>query len=119
MPDRQRAAALGAAAVTVLFWASAFVSIRSAGSAYSPGALALGRLATAALLLGVFALIRRVGLPDRRAWPGILISGLLWFGGYMVFLNWGERLVDAGTAALIVNVGPILIALLSVFLLRE
>jgi drug/metabolite transporter (DMT)-like permease len=112
-------AALAAAAVTVLFWASAFVSIRSAGDAYSPGALALGRLATAALVLGVLALVRRVGWPDRRAWPGILTSGLLWFGGYMVFLNWGERLVDAGTAALIVNVGPILIALLGVFVLRE
>jgi drug/metabolite transporter (DMT)-like permease len=111
--------AVAAAAVTVIFWASAFVSIRSAGGAYSPGALALGRLATAAVLLGAFALIRRVGWPDRRAWPGILVSGLLWFGGYMVFLNWGERLVDAGTAALIVNVGPILIALLSVWLLRE
>ncbi|MFG1604565.1 DMT family transporter [Actinoplanes sp. NPDC049265] len=112
-------AALAAAAVTVLFWASAFVSIRSAGDAYSPGALALGRLATAALLLGAFALVRRVGWPERRAWPGILTSGLLWFGGYMVFLNWGERLVDAGTAALIVNVGPILIALLGLFVLRE
>ncbi|GIM90573.1 DMT family transporter [Paractinoplanes toevensis] len=114
-----RHGAVIAAGVTVLFWASAFVSIRSAGSAYSPGALALGRLATAAVLLGVFALIRRVGWPARAAWPGILISGLLWFGGYMVFLNWGERLVDAGTAALIVNVGPILIALLSAALLHE
>ncbi|MEU4235892.1 DMT family transporter [Actinoplanes sp. NPDC026619] len=119
MSDRERAGALAAAGVTVLFWASAFVSIRSAGAAYSPGALALGRLATAALLLGAFALVRRVGWPDRRAWPGILISGLLWFGGYMVCLNWGERLVDAGTAALIVNVGPILIALLSGWLLHE
>jgi drug/metabolite transporter (DMT)-like permease len=119
MSDRQPAGALLAAAVTVLFWSSAFVSIRSAGAAYSPGALALGRLAVAALLLGGFALVRRVGWPDRRAWPGILTSGLLWFGGYMVFLNWGERLVDAGTAALVVNVGPILIALLSTWLLRE
>ncbi|GIF23978.1 drug/metabolite transporter (DMT)-like permease [Actinoplanes tereljensis] len=116
---RVRHGAVIAAGVTVLFWASAFVSIRSAGSAYSPGALALGRLATAALLLGAFALVRRVGFPARAAWPGILTSGLLWFGGYMVFLNWGERLVDAGTAALIVNVGPILIALLSALLLGE
>jgi hypothetical protein len=36
--------ALTAAGVTVVLWASAFVSIRSAGAAYSPGALALGRL---------------------------------------------------------------------------
>jgi drug/metabolite transporter (DMT)-like permease len=119
MSERQSAGALAAAGVTVLFWSSAFVSIRSAGASYSPGALAFGRLATAAVLLGAFALVRRVGWPDRRAWPGILTSGLLWFAGYMVFLNWGERLVDAGTAALIVNVGPILIALLSAWVLHE
>ena len=119
MSDRKSGMAVAAAAVTIVMWASAFVSIRSAGDAYSPGALALGRLGTAAVLLGLFALIRRVGFPQRGAWRGIIISGLLWFGGYMVFLNWGERLVDAGTAALIINIGPILIALLSAWLLRE
>ena len=119
MADRQRAAVLAAVSVTVVLWASAFVAIRHAGEAYSPGALALGRLATASVVLGVFAAVRRVGLPPRAAWPGILISGVLWFGGYMVFLNWGEREVDAGTAALVVNVGPILIALLGARLLQE
>ncbi len=37
----------------------------------------------------------------------------------MVALNWGEQLVDAGTAALVVNIGPILIALLGGWLLKE
>src|SRR5918997_3624963 len=119
MADRQTTAAFAAVSVTVVLWASAFVAIRHAGEAYSPGALALGRLATAAVLLGAFALVRRVGLPPRAAWPGILVSGVLWFGGYMVFLNWGERAVDAGTAALVVNIGPILIALLGGWLLKE
>ncbi|MDX6741066.1 DMT family transporter [Actinocorallia sp. A-T 12471] len=108
-PDRT---ALAAAAITVFFWASAFVSIRSAGEHYSPGALALGRLATGALVLGIFWAARREGLPPRAAWPGIAWSGVLWFGLYFVALNWGEREVDAGTAAMLVNVGPILIALL-------
>ncbi|RKN43807.1 DMT family transporter [Streptomyces hoynatensis] len=112
-------AALGAAGVTVLLWASAFVSIRSAGSAYSPGALALGRLLAGSVILGLVALVRREGLPPRAAWPGIACSGVLWFGGYMVVLNWGEREVDAGTAAMVVNVGPLLIALLSSRLLGE
>ncbi|GAB2825356.1 DMT family transporter [Actinocorallia aurea] len=107
-PDRT---ALAAAGITVFFWASAFVSIRSAGAHYSPGALALGRLATGALVLGIFWAVRREGLPPRAAWPGILWSGVLWFGLYFVALNWGEREVDAGTAAMLVNVGPILIAL--------
>ncbi|MFJ9059286.1 DMT family transporter [Streptomyces sp. NPDC102409] len=108
-----------AACTTVILWASAFVSIRSAGEAYSPGALALGRLVAGTLTLGAFLLVRREGLPARAAWPGIVTSGLLWFGLYMVVLNWGEQQVDAGTAAMVVNIGPLLIALLSAGLLGE
>ncbi|MER5829107.1 hypothetical protein ABT086_44805, partial [Streptomyces mirabilis] len=47
--------AAGAATVTVVLWASAFVSIRSAGAAYSPGALALGRLLAGSVTLGALA----------------------------------------------------------------
>jgi drug/metabolite transporter (DMT)-like permease len=64
-------------------------------------------------------LVRREGWPGRGAWPGIVTSGVLWFGLYMVALNWAEREVDAGTAAIIVNLGPILIALLAGWLLTE
>lgn len=110
---------LVAAGVTVLLWASAFVAIRDAGESYSPGALALGRLLAAAIVLVPVLLVRRDGWPSRGAWPGIVASGVLWFGVYMVALNWGEREVDAGTAAMVVNIGPVLIALLSGWLLKE
>ncbi|MFI5542222.1 DMT family transporter [Streptomyces sp. NPDC051815] len=110
---------VGAVTFTVFAWASAFVSIRSAGAAYSPGALALGRLLAASLVLGVLLLVRRQGLPPRGAWRGILVSGVVWFCGYTIALNWGERLVDAGTASLLVNTGPILMALLAARLLGE
>ncbi|HEX6353849.1 DMT family transporter [Actinophytocola sp.] len=116
MSDRR---SLLAAAVTVFLWASAFVAIRSAGVYYSPGALALGRLFAGSVVLVALLVVRREGLPPRAAWSGILVSGVLWFGVYMVALNWGEQEVDAGTAAMVVNVGPVLIALLSGWLLRE
>lgn len=111
--------AVAAATITVVLWASAFVSIRSAGAEYDPGALALGRLLSGTVVLGVLWAIRREGLPPRAAWPGIVTAGVLWFGAYMVALNWGEQLVDAGTASLVVNIGPILIALLGGWLLKE
>ncbi len=117
MNDHSRAVA--AASVTVALWASAFVSIRSAGAYLAPGALAFGRLIVASLALGAVWLISDRRWPARAAWPGILGSGLLWFGLYMVTLNWGERDVDAGTAAMLVNIGPVLIALLGGWLLRE
>lgn len=105
--------------MTVVLWASAFVAIRSDGHDFSPGALALGRLLPAAAVLALISLSRRAGWPPRAAWPGIAATGVLWFGVYMVALNWGEQHVDAGTAAMVVNIGPILIALLSGWLLRE
>ncbi|MEU9716493.1 DMT family transporter [Streptomyces sp. NPDC047976] len=111
--------ALAAAAVTVVMWASAFVSIRASAEHFGPGALALGRLLTASLALGAVLLVKRTPLPPRQAWPGILASGVLWFGLYMVALNWGEQGVDAGTAAMVVNIGPIVIALLSGWMLKE
>jgi drug/metabolite transporter (DMT)-like permease len=117
----QRAArlALVAAAITVVLWASAFVVIRDAGQFFSAGSLALGRLAIAAVALLATLVIRRQGWPPRAAWPGIVISGVLWFGVYFVALNWGEQLVDAGTASMLVNIGPILIALFSGWLLKD
>ncbi|HEV2902674.1 MAG TPA: DMT family transporter [Gaiellaceae bacterium] len=111
--------ALVAALVTVVLWASAFVGIRAAGEDLSPGALSLGRLAVGSALLGVFVLAQRGRLPGRRDWAPIVVCGVLWFGLYNLALNEAERRVDAGTAAMLVNVGPILIALLAGWLLRE
>jgi drug/metabolite transporter (DMT)-like permease len=115
--------ALGAALVTVFLWASAFVGIRSAGRSLSPGALSLGRLLVGAAALGIVLLARNERLPSWRAVrpvaPALVLCGLLWFGAYNVALNAAERRVDAGTAAMLVNVGPILIAILAGLLLHE
>ncbi|MET8794874.1 DMT family transporter [Nocardia sp. NPDC004568] len=108
-----------AAAATVVLWASAFVVIRIAGAEFSPGALALGRLASAAVVLVALLLLTGTGLPPRSALRGVMVSGVLWFGIYMVALNWAEQHVDAGTAALVINTGPLMIALLGGLFLGE
>lgn len=117
--ERERALALGAALVTVALWGSAFVGIRSASRQLSPEALALGRLAIASVALGLIVLLRREPLPSRRDLPAIAFVGAAWFGLYNITLNEAERRVDAGTAAMLVNIGPILIALLAGVFLRE
>ena len=111
--------ALLAALVTVLLWASAFVGIRAAGEDLSPGALSLGRLAIGSVLLGALALSRGGRWPGRPELPLLLTFGVLWFGLYNLALNEAEQRVDAGTAAMLINVGPVLIALLAGFLLGE
>jgi drug/metabolite transporter (DMT)-like permease len=108
-----------AALTTVTVWASAFVGIRSAGRDLAAGPLSLGRLLVAALVLGVIVAARREALPPRADVGRLVLCGLLWFGAYNVLLNAAERRVDAGTAAMLVNIGPVLIALLAGLLLRE
>jgi drug/metabolite transporter (DMT)-like permease len=113
------ALALGAAGVTVVLWASAFVAIRHVGTEVSPGALTLGRLLVGSLVLGAVLAVRGFRRPARRDWPLLLVCGLLWFGVYNIALNAAEQRVDAGTTAMLVNVGPLLIALLAGLLLGE
>jgi drug/metabolite transporter (DMT)-like permease len=116
---RHPALPLLAVATTLVFWASAFVAIRHLGHDVAPGALSLGRLVIGSLALGA-VLLTRGWRPVRRAdWPGLAVIGLLWFGVYNVALNEGEQRVDAGTAALLIQMAPLLIALLAVLFLGE
>ena len=106
--------------VTILAWASAFIVIRGTGPYFSGGALALGRLAVGAVLLGIVVLLGRKWVaPNRREWLQIIGFGVLWFGAYNIALNTAEQSLDAGTTAMIVNIGPILIALGAGLFLRE
>ena len=108
-----------AALVSVVLWGSGFVGIRAAAPAFSPGSLALGRLVVSTTVLGAMAILSRQWLPGRRALLGIALYGVLWLGVYSVALNAAERMVDAGTAAMLVATGPILIALLGGLFLGE
>jgi drug/metabolite transporter (DMT)-like permease len=108
-----------AVGVTLLFWSSAFVAIRHLGHDFSPGALSLGRLVVGSLALGSVLLVRGGRRPAGRDWPALLLIGVLWFGVYNVALNAAERRIDAGTASMLIQISPILIAVLAVVFLGE
>jgi drug/metabolite transporter (DMT)-like permease len=105
--------------VTTLLWASAFVGIRAARTHFAPAPLALGRLLVGCGALSAVMAAQRLALPPRRELPAIIACGILWFGVYNIAVNQGERLIDAGTAAMLVNVAPIMIAVLATVVLRE
>jgi len=108
-----------AVVVTVLAWASAFVAIRGVGEHLSPGALAFGRLLVGTAVLGALLAGRGWVRPDRREWALLSLCGIGWFGVYNVSLNAAEQHLDAGTTAMLVNIGPILIAVFAGLLLGE
>jgi drug/metabolite transporter (DMT)-like permease len=108
-----------AVVVTLLAWASAFVAIRGVGEDFSPGALALGRLLVGTAVLGLLLAGRGWVRPTGREWALLVVCGVGWFGIYNVSLNAAEQHLDAGTTAMLVNIGPILIAVFAGLLLGE
>ncbi|MBO1770843.1 DMT family transporter [Agrococcus sp. TF02-05] len=117
LPARDRLLVIGAVVVPLLAWA--FV-IRALAGAFDPGALTLGRLAVAAVVLGGVQLARGGWVrPTRREWLLLAAFGLSWFLIYNLALNAAEHELDAGTAALLVNVAPLIVALVAGTLLGE
>jgi drug/metabolite transporter (DMT)-like permease len=93
--------------------------IRAVGADLGPGALTLGRLLVGVLLLGVL-LVRSGWLaPSRREWLLMAGCGVAWFAIYNVALNAAELHLDAGTTSLVVNVGPVFVAVLAGAFLAE
>lgn len=102
-----------------MLWASAFVAIRHLGHDFSAGPLTLARQGVAAVALGTVALRSGLPRPTGRQWVSIVIIGVLWFSVYHLALNQGEVWVDAGTAAMLLQVSPVMVAVLAVMFLGE
>lgn len=83
----------------------------------------MGRLAVAAVALTILVAVKSRGLPHipRARTPLVLIVvyAVLWLAGYTVALNTAERHVDAGTAALLVNIAPLLVAFAAGVVFKE
>ena len=116
---RADAAAILAVAVTVVSWASAFPLIRVGMRDLGSLELAAARFAAASALALAWLAIRRPPLPTRADAGRFLICGLIGISVYNGLLNQGERTVSAGAASFIVNVAPILTAILATVFLRE
>jgi len=105
--------------VTILAFSSAFAAGRAALKGYSPEHIALLRFLIAAAVLFVLGLLTRMPLPARRDVPMLAAMGFAGFAFYNVVLNLGQRTVSAGASSLIVNISPVLVALLAGYFFHE
>jgi drug/metabolite transporter (DMT)-like permease len=110
---------LAAIALALLLWAAAFPGIRAGLRSYGPGELALLRFGTASLVLAVIGAVARIRIPARADLPRIALAGLVGISAYHVALNFGERTVESGAAALIIASAPVFTALFSLRALGE
>jgi len=118
---RPHGGALGYVAilVTIVTWASAFAAIRVGLRYLTPVELAAARYLTAAIPAGAYLLVVRPKLPAPRDLLRLAIIGPLFIAAYAVLLNTGELTIPAGLAAFIIQVNPIIVALIAMPLLGE
>jgi drug/metabolite transporter (DMT)-like permease len=73
----------------------------------------------ALVVLGCVTLARGMRPPERRDLPAVILAGFLAFTVYHVGLDYGEVVVEAGAASVLINTAPHFTALLAVMFLGE
>ncbi|KMY52658.1 membrane protein [Bacillus sp. FJAT-27231] len=105
--------------VTIIAWGSAFPGIKIALQSYSPEHIALLRLLIGSSGLIVFAVVKKIRMPDLKDVPAILLLGFLGFTVYHTALNIGEKTVSAGVASLLISITPMFSAVLAAIFLKD
>ncbi|MEO0984887.1 MAG: DMT family transporter [Cyanobacteria bacterium J06639_14] len=116
---RPKALVIFAIVIAVLLWASAFPAIQVSLTAYTPAEVAFLRYIVASVILGVYALFRRMPLPRPRDLPLISVCGFIGFTVYNFMLNAGQMTVSAGMASFVISSEVGVIALLAWLFLGE
>jgi drug/metabolite transporter (DMT)-like permease len=118
-PERLDGRALSYIGIALLTWSSAYAAIAYALASFTPGEVALARLAIGSLCFAVLLLVKRVPMPARKDWPQLAVLGLIGLSVYHLCLNTAETRVASGTAAIIISLVPAITAALSAIWLRE
>lgn len=105
--------------VTIICWASAFPAIRAGLRAFDPIELGSLRFTIAALPAAVFLLVKRPPMPKMGEWWRFASGGIVFVALYTALLNVGELTVSGGAASFIINIAPILTAIMAMPLLGE
>lgn len=106
--DTAKLVALGA------IWGSAFLCIEVALKSFSPLAIAGLRVVLAAALLLGFAFAAGLKLPRSRAdWALLALLGLTNAALPFVLISWGQQAIAAGTAAILMGMGPFVALILN------
>ena len=107
--------------LTILCWASSFVStkiILSSGF-LSPFELGILRYFFAAILLIPIIFIMKLRIPKLKDWYKFLISGFLGYAGYVFLFNTAISIINPSTSSVINAICPGLTSIVAYFLFKE
>ena len=117
----KRLTAYSGLVVLSVIWGVAFVAIRQADRELAPVNLALIRWLVAAVPFLI--LLPLIGRPktkfERKDVPRLLVVAFANVAGYHIALNSAETTLSAGLSGLLISFSPIIIVVLSYFLLNE
>lgn len=105
--------------IAMLTWSSAYAAISYALSAFTPGEVALARLALALVCFLAWSRLRGLALPPLAAWPPLLALGIMGLTLYHLCLNNAETGIASGTAAIILALSPAVTGVASALWLGE
>lgn len=105
-------------AIIYCVWGSTFYAIRVGVHEVPPLLYAAVRFTIAGVVLFLWALAQREGLPNRREWAAVALVAFFIFVVDYGFLFWAEQRVPSGTAAVILATIPAFMALAEIVLLR-
>jgi len=106
--------------VLTILWGSAFALIEIALVDFSPAMIAFLRIALAAVLVAVYAIIKGDGLPrTRQHWALCFALGFFGFAAPFTLVPYGQEYVNSGTAAILMAVSPISTMLFAHFLTSD
>jgi drug/metabolite transporter (DMT)-like permease len=119
LAPRSYALIAGVVVLTMFLWASGFVVVRYIRPYYGAGEIVFARFFGAGLVLSIPLAFERPSRPSRSDAAAIFVVGVMWLGLNNFMLNAGEKLIDAGTAAMLANVSPVCVAVAAALVLRE
>ena len=111
--------ALVLAFLTVMLWSTGFVFTRIAVRDIGPFPLGLLRYGSAAVILVVIGLVKRIGLPKMKDVPLFLVLGSLGFFFYQIFFNIAMTTITAATASVVTATVPVFTAFFASLLFKE
>jgi drug/metabolite transporter (DMT)-like permease len=113
VPHASKASRTAAFIGCCVIWGSTFLVIRIGNGTMPPVWAACLRLFSAAVLLWLWVAIRRVPVPQGRAFTAAVQYGVFQFGLNFPLLYWAETAVPSGISAVFYATGPITLALLA------